>query len=261
MKQIKTMLKNGYNYRFLLAQLIERSIKLKYRKSYLGVLWSLIEPLMTMVVLSFIFGTLLGRGDKYFPIYVLAGRLLYSFFSSGTRVTMKSIRSNSAMIKKVYVPKYMYPLAACTSSYIIFLISLIDLFLVMLVMGMEITPYLLLSVIPILILFFLTYGVGMILTAVNVFFRDVEYLWDVVMMLVMYTCAIFYKVDSFVGTEKYIIFKLNPLYGLIKSFRECIYGQPMSAKWLLYAFGFSMVSCVVGTWLFQKKQDKFIHHI
>ena len=261
MKKIKSILKNGYNYRFLLTQLIERSIKLKYRKSYLGMMWSLIEPLMTMAVLSFIFGTLLGRGDKYYPVYVLTGRLLYSFFSAGTSATMKSIRANSAMIKKVYVPKYMYPLAACASAYIIFLISLIDLFLVMLIMGMKITPYLLMAVIPVTILFFLTYGVGMILTSINVFFRDVEYLWGVMLMLVMYTCAIFYKIDSFVGTEKYIVFKLNPLYGLIKSFRECIYGQPMNPKWLLYAFGFSMMSCAVGAWIFKKKQDKFIHHI
>lgn len=261
MKRIKSMFKNSYNYRFLLEQLITRSIKLKYRKSYLGVLWSLIEPLMTMIVLSFIFGTLLGRGDKYFPIYVLSGRLLYSFFSTGTRATMKSIRSNSAMIKKVYVPKYMYPLAACSSSYIIFLISLIDLFLVIFVMGMEITPYMLLSVVPILILFLLTYGIGMILTAINVFFRDVEYIWDVGMMLVMYTCAIFYKVDSFVGTGKYIIFRLNPLYALIKCFRDCIYGVPMELSWLLYALSVSIATCILGMWIFKKKQDSFILHI
>lgn len=261
MKRIRSMFKNSYNYRFLLEQLITRSIKLKYRKSYLGVLWSLVEPLMTMAVLTFIFGTLLGRGDKYYPVYVLSGRLLYSFFSTGTRATMKSIRSNSAMIKKVYVPKYMYPLAACCSSYIIFLISLIDLFFVVFVLGMEITPYLLLSVVPILILFLLTYGVGMILSTVNTFFRDVEYIWDVGMTLIMYTCAIFYNVDSFKGTPKYLIFKINPLYGLIKCFRECIYGQPMELDWLLYAIGCSIAACVLGMWLFKKKQDEFIHHI
>lgn len=258
MKQMKSMFKNSYNYRFLLEQLVTKSIKLKYRKSYLGVLWSLIEPIMTMIVLSFIFGTLLGRGDKYYPIYILSGRLLYSFFSAGTKATMKSIRANAAMIKKVYVPKYMYPLAACSSSYIIFLISLIDLFLAILVMGMDLTPYMLLSIVPILILFLLTLGVGMILTSVNVFFRDVEYIWDVLMMLIMYTCAIFYKVDSFVGSRKYIVFQLNPLYALIKCFRDCIYGNPMEASWLLYSLGFSVATCLLGIWLFKKQQDKFI---
>ncbi|MBQ5783344.1 MAG: ABC transporter permease [Oscillospiraceae bacterium] len=261
MSQIKNLVKTGYNYRYLLNQLVTKSIKLKYRRSYLGVVWSLIEPLLTMIVLSFVFSTLLGRGDKYFPIYVLSGRLMYSFFSAGTKGAMKSIRNNSAMIKKVYVPKYMYPLASCTSAYVIFIISLIDLFLVMIVMGMKITPYILLSVVPIVVAFFLAYGVGMIMATINVFFRDVEYLWDVAMMLVMYTCAIFYKIDTFVGRKSYIVFRLNPLYALIKCFRDCIYGNPMELSWILYAVAFSAVACVIGVSLFRKHQDKFVLYI
>jgi len=261
MKQVKISIKNGYKYRYLLEQLIAKNIKLKYRKSYLGVVWSLLEPLMNMIVLSFIFGTLLGRGDKYFPVYVLSGRLLYSFFSTGTKTMMRSIRVHAGIIKKVYVPKYMYPLASCTSSYIIFLISLVDLFLVVFFLKMEITWYLLLSVVPIVILYLLTYGVGMILATMATFFRDMEYIWDVAMTLIMYTCAIFYKVDSFVGTNKYLVFRINPLYGLIKCFRDCIYGRPMELDWLLYALGVSVAVCVVGMVLFKKKQDDFIHHI
>ena len=159
MNRLNPILKNLNQYKFLFVQLVTRSIKLKYRRSYLGVLWSLLEPLMTMIVLSFVFGNLLGRGDKFFPIYVLSGRLLYSFFSSGTKIVMKSIRSNSAMIKKVYVPKYMYPLSACVSSYIISLISLIDLGLVILVKRLPLTPYFLLSFLPILVLFFLAMNI------------------------------------------------------------------------------------------------------
>lgn len=261
MKRIKAFVKNSYNYRYLLFQLITRNIKLKYRKSYLGIMWSLIEPLLNMIVLSFVFSSLLGKGDKYFPIYVLSGRLLYSFFSTGTKAAMRSIRSNSSIIKKVYVPKYMYPLASCTSSFIISMISLLDLILVILVMGMKVNGYILLGIVPILILFLLTYGVGMILTTINVYFRDVEYIWDVLLTLIMYTCAIFYKIDSYVGTTKYVVFRLNPLYGLIKCFRDCIYGNPMEMYWLVYAAGFSVVCCLVGLWIFHKKQDSFILHI
>jgi len=126
---------------------------------------------------------------------------------------------------------------------------------------MEITWYLLLSVVPIVILYLLTYGVGMILATMATFFRDMEYIWDVAMTLIMYTCAIFYKVDSFVGTNKYLVFRINPLYGLIKCFRDCIYGRPMELDWLLYALGVSVAVCVVGMVLFKKKQDDFIHHI
>jgi ABC-2 type transport system permease protein len=261
MSKIKAALKNFHNYRFLLTQLITRNIKLKYRRSYLGVLWSLVEPILTMLVLSVVFGSLLGRGDKYFPVYVLSGRLLYSFFSTGTKQAMKSLRANSSMIKKVYVPKYLYPLSTCLSSYIISLISLLDLFIVILFMGMKITPYMLLAPVPIIILFLLTYGASMILSSINVYFRDVEYMWDVFTMLILYTCAIFYKVESFAGSLQQQVFQINPLYCLIKCFRDCIYGNPMDMGLLLYALVFALGSCLVGTWIFRKKQDEFVLHL
>lgn len=261
MRKLTAYFKKFNDYRFLLRQLIEKGIKLKYRRSYLGVLWSLIEPILTMIVLTVIFGTLLGRGDKYFPIYILSGRLLYSYFSTGTKAAMRSIRKNSAMIKKVYVPKYLYPMSSCMYTYIIFLVSLVDLVGAMIVLRMNITPYILLSFIPIGILFMLTFGTGMILATVDVFFRDLEYIWDVVMMLIMYTCAIFYKIEPFYNSNSYIIFRLNPLYGVIKCFRECLYGQPMELSWVLYALFFSFGTCVLGMYLFNKKQDDFILHI
>ena len=123
------VIKNFTKYRYLLGELVKKNIKLKYRRSYLGILWTLIEPLLTMIVLSIVFGSLLGRKgsdpDVPFPVYVLTGRLLYSFFSTATNSAMRSIRNNSAMIKKVYVPKYMYPLSGILSNFVIFLISLI----------------------------------------------------------------------------------------------------------------------------------------
>ncbi|MDE5965282.1 MAG: ABC transporter permease, partial [Lachnospiraceae bacterium] len=102
-------LKNFKRYSFLLQELVKKGIKLKYRRSYLGILWSLLEPLLTMTVLTLVFGKLLGRGNRDFPVYVLSGRLLYSFFSSSTSACVKSVRVNAAMIKKIYVPKYVYP--------------------------------------------------------------------------------------------------------------------------------------------------------
>ena len=120
---------NFKKYRYLLSQLVIKDIKLKYRRSYLGIVWTLIEPLLTMIVLTMVFSAFLGRNGVAdalpCPVYILAGRLLYSFFSGATKGAMKSIRSNAKMIKKVYVPKYMYPLASILSNFIIFLISLI----------------------------------------------------------------------------------------------------------------------------------------
>ena len=109
---MKERVKNFFRYRYLLWELVKKGIKLKYRRSYLGILWSLLEPLLTMIVLTVIFGTLLGNNEKTFAVYVLSGRLLYSFFSQATTTALRSVRGNSAMIKKVYVPKYLYPDAA-----------------------------------------------------------------------------------------------------------------------------------------------------
>ena len=120
---------NGYvnsfkKYKNLLWELVKKGIKLKYRRSYLGIVWSLLEPILTTVVLTIVFGTLFDNDAKTFPLYILAGRLLYSYFSSSTKAALKSIRQHSGMIKKVYVPKYLYPLSGIVFNYVLFLISL-----------------------------------------------------------------------------------------------------------------------------------------
>ena len=114
---MKKYVDNFMQYRFLLSELVKKGIKLKYRRSYLGMIWSMLEPLLTMIVLTIVFGTLYGNTDRTFPVYILTGRLLYSFFSQSTKAALKSIRQNSAMIKKVYVPKYLYPLSSVLFNY------------------------------------------------------------------------------------------------------------------------------------------------
>ena len=109
---MKKYIDNFRQYQFLLSELVKKGIKLKYRRSYLGIVWSILEPLLSMIVLTIVFGTLYGNKDRTFPVYILTGRLLYSFYSQATKAALKSIRANSGMIKKVYVPKYLYPLSA-----------------------------------------------------------------------------------------------------------------------------------------------------
>ena len=188
--------KKFIDYRFLLLELVKKGIRLKYRRSYLGILWSMVEPLLTMIVLTIVFGNLLGAHEKTFPVYILTGRLLYDFYSKGTRGALNSIRKNSAMIKKVYVPKYLYPLSEVIFNFIIFAISLIVLAAVSLVLGVYPTAKILWVFVPILLLLVLTLGCGMLLVTLSVFFRDVEYLWNIFLMLIMYTCAIFYYPDN-----------------------------------------------------------------
>ncbi len=260
---MKQSLKNFSKYRFLLSELVVKEIKLKYRRSYLGILWTLLEPLLTMIVLSTVFGKIFGNRGESFPVYVLTGRLLYTYFSNATKGSMKSIRNNAQMIKKVYVPKYIYPLASVISQFVTFLISLIVLIGVSIVLKVKPTIYLFEAVIPLAILFVMALGVGMILATLAVFFRDVEYLWGVVLMLIMYCCAIFYKVEN-VTTNGDLnwIFKYNPLYACILNFRNTVlYGRPLDSFALLYSLGFSLVVLVIGFGMFYKKQDEFILNI
>ena len=256
------VINNFKKYRFLLMELVKKDIKLKYRRSYLGIFWTLLEPLMTMIVLSFIFQKILGRGDEKFPVYVLAGRLLYGFFANSTKAAMKAIRSNSAMIKKVYVPKYIYPFASVLSNFLIFLISLIVLVIVAIFFQVWPTSYLLGAIIPMFLLLVLSLGVGMILSTMAVFFRDLEYLWGVVLMLIMYTSAIFYYIDRLDLSEReQWIFKLNPLYLIILNFRNAVFGLPFDNYALIASAIFSFGSLLVGMFLFYKQQDKFILNI
>ena len=258
---MKKYVDNFMQYQFLLSELVKKGIKLKYRRSYLGMIWSLLEPLLTMIVLTIVFGTLYGNTDKTFPVYILTGRLLYSFFSQATKAALKSIRQNSAMIKKVYVPKYLYPLSSVLFNYVIFLISLIVLAVVSVVLGVKPTTHLWQSLVALVLILFISYGCGMILATIGVFFRDMEYLWSVALMLVMYTCAIFYYPSKLLKSGWAWILKYNPLYCVIDIFRSGVFGEPMNIDYLIYTVAFAVLSMLIGLICIKKKQDDLILYI
>ena len=255
------ILSNFKKYRFLLTELVKKEIKLKYRRSYLGILWTLLEPVLTTVVLTLVFKGMFERGGENFPVYILSGRLIYSYFATSTRSAMKSIRSNSAMIKKVYVPKYIYPLSSVLSGFLTFLISLIVLAAVMGIFQVTPTKYLIGIIIPLAVIFVMTLGVGMILSTMAVFFRDLEYLWGVVLMLIMYSSAIFYYAEDVADKSNAWVFKWNPLYAIIVNFRNAVFGDPMDKFAIIYSVIFSFGTLIIGTWMFYKNQDKFILNI
>lgn len=258
---MKTYIENFKKYRFLLMELVKKGVKLKYRRSYLGILWTLLEPLLTMIVLSIVFGTLFGNTDPQFPVYILTGRLMYTFFNNATKGAMKAIRANAGMIKKVYVPKYIYPLSSVLFNYIIFLISLIVLVVVGFVLKVYPTIYMLQAFVPLFLILVTAFGVGMILSTMAVFFRDLEYLWSVGLMIIMYASAIFYKPEKLFASGYGWILKCNPLYLIIHNFRQAVFGHPMNLKFLAASALFAVVSVIAGLYFFYKKQDEFILHI
>ena len=261
MKPLKEKFEEFKRYQFLLSELVKRGIVLKYRRSYLGMAWTLLEPLLNMIVLTFVFGTQFGNSDKTYPVYILSGRLLYSCFSQSTKAALRSIRSNRAMINKVYVPKYMYPLSSVVYSYVIFVFSLIVLAVVSLVLGIWPTWWLLTIWIPLLLLFLLSLGVGINLATMGVYFRDMEYLWDVGLTLLMYLCAIFYYPDRFMAKGLGWALEINPLYCIIAMFRDCLYGTPINLTYLTYTSIWCIATLVIGITVFNKKQNEFVLHI
>ena len=218
------------------------------------------EGILIVVTLVLVFSKLY-HNTKEFPVYILTGRLLYSFFANTTRSALKSVRTNAGMIKKVYVPKYMYPCASVLSGYIQFLISLVILAAVMIHCGIQPTWHLLEAWFPLTIVLVMTLGAGLWLSALAVFFRDLEYLWGVALTLLMYACAIFYKVETVIGENNRWLFRLNPLYAVIENFRDAVYGNALNTQVMWYSLTFSMVLFFSGLIMFYKNQDKFILHL
>ncbi len=269
---------NFMKYRYLLQELVVKNIKLQYRNSALGMFWSFLQPLLTMVVLSLIFSQLFGKDSAQvvnYPVYLLSGRLLYEFYTQSTKRAMKSVRKNASIIKKVYVPKYIYPLSMTLSTFVTFLISLSVLAAVIIFFAIinynpiSLSFNILWGIVPVLILFVLSLGVGLILCTLNVFFKDIENLYDVFTLLLFYLTPIVYTVDKLNYPMDSLIIKLlklNPLYGIVEAFRACvIHGTELMAYLdiyaLLYSGAFALVCLIVGLIMFSKQQDKFILHI
>ena len=256
-----TYVQNFLKFQPLLKELIARDIKVKYRKSVLGVLWTLLNPLFMMIVLSVVFSNLFKFDVEYFPVYLLSGQLIFNFYSEVTTCSMSAIIDNGPLIKKVYVPKYLYPLSSVLFNYVIFLISLIVLAMVSVILGVKPTFYLLQAPIALILILIMSYGCGMILATIGVFFRDMEYLWSVALMLIMYTCAIFYYPSRLLKSGFSWILKYNPLYCTIDVFRSGMFGEPMNLHYAAYALVFSLVTIAIGMFCFKKKQDEFILYI
>ncbi len=269
---------NFLKYRYLLRELVIKNIKLQYRNSVLGMFWTFLQPLLTMVVLAIVFSNLFGRDSSKvvnYPVYLLSGRLLYEFFTQSTKRAMRSIRSNASIIKKVYVPKYIYPLSVVLSTFVTFLISLSVLAVVILFFNIlkkdpvPITYNIFFAIIPIIIMFVFSLGVGMFLGTLNVFFKDIENFYDVFTLLLFYLTPIVYTVDKLGfenGSWQGMLLKANPLYGMIEMFRAAVlHGDNFTAYFsmnqLYYTAIVALIALVIGFIVFYKNQDKFILHI
>ncbi len=259
---MKTKLSNVWRYRFLLTNLIGRDIKVKYRRSKLGILWSVLNPLLMMLVMTMVFSKFFRFDIPNYPVYLLSAQLLFTFFNDSTTAAMGSVLYSAPLIKKVYVPKYIFPFEKICFGFVNLMFSMLALLFIIFITRAPIHASLLAGFIPLFFLFIFSLGVGVLLSAAVVYFRDVMHFWSVIMMALTYATPIFYPESIWEGTFMMFLGKLNPMYWYVKVFRNCVlFGLFPTGTEILICALFAVATLAFGTYVFNKTQDNFILYI
>lgn len=259
----KNVIANLKRYSFLLQQLISRDFKVKYKRSVLGVLWSLLYPLLNMAVMALVFSNIFKfstPGVNYL-VYVLSGLVMFNYFSEASNLAMGSVVANFSLINKIYIPKYIFPLSKCLFVGINFLLTLIPLYIVILATGTGINIYHLVLPYAYVCLFIFTLGMGLILATISVFLRDMFYIYGIVLTLWTYLTPIMYDI-ALISPQLQTFFKLNPMYHYINFIRRVILYNEMPALFTFIVCGLSaLIVLIIGLVVFRKNQDKFIYYV
>lgn len=250
-------------YSFLLKQLIARDFKVKYKRSVLGIVWSLLYPLLTMSVMSIVFTNVFKMstpGVNYLS-YLMSGLVLFNYFSEASNLALSSVFANFSLINKVYMPKYIFPVSKCLFAGINFLLTLVPLYAILIITGTGVSVYHL--TLPYMYVFFLmfTVGVGLILSTVAVFLRDMMYIYGVVITMLQYLTPIMYD-PAIIDNPLFLsILKFNPLYWFVYFARRVmLYHMAPEPNVWLYCAIIGVVTLLLGIFIFKKNQNKFIYY-
>lgn len=246
---------------FILSSLVGRDFKLKYRRSVLGVLWSVLNPLLMMIVLAAVFSYMFRFSIENFPLYLILGQTLFDFMAHSTSGAMSSIIDNASLIKKIRIEKILFPLEKVLFEFVNFAISLIAVVIVMIYF--HIAPTLNVLFLPLLLIYMFLFcsGIGMLLSSLSVFFRDIMHLWGVVLTAWTYATPLFYPVEM-LAPWMIQIMQFNPMYHYVKYFRNItLYGITPSLAANLLCFGVAIFFFVIGLLVFRKVEHKFILHV
>ena len=257
----KSAMKSLKDYSPLVHQLVKKELKKKYRRSILGYLWSLLNPLMMMVIMSFVFSSIFKSNVEHFPLYCIIGNTLYTFFSESTNQGMESILNNSSLIKKVYIPKFIFPISSVSSSFVNMSFNLTAILIVKIVMRVPFHFTDLLFFVPLALEFIFCMGMSLILSSLLVYFRDMRHLYQVLTLAWMYMTPIFYSVDS-MPDEVIKAIECNPIYHYLLIFRSyIIYGELVGIQEILTSLAISSLVFVIGLVVFRRAQRNFILYI
>lgn len=258
--RIRTLIK----YRSLIWELVRRDLRLKYRRSFFGYAWSVLNPLLIMIVLTTVFSMMFKKQIENYPVYLLTGRMLHEFLKNSTTSGMKSIPKNASLLKKVYVPKYIFTLSQITSCMVDFVLSLGALFIVMIATRAPFPPTMLLMPIVILQMYIFCCGLGFFLAQLCVFFKDIQYIYQAVLTALFYLTPIVYPISRLKKQPNlvFLIKHVNPLYYYVIQFRALVYhGKLPSLYYFVGGWLIAFGMLAIGVYFFQKYKDKFILYI
>ncbi len=249
------------SYRFLLKQLVARDFKIKYKRSVLGVLWSFVNPLLVMCVQYVVFSTIFRSDLEHYQVYLLSGIVLFNFFSESSNVGMYAISGNAGLITKVYVPKYIYPVSKVLSTCVNLLISLLPLVVITVASGVRVTKAWLLLPFILLCLLVFCCGIALLLSAALVFFRDIQFIWSVLLMVLTYATPVFYP-ESILPQGVREALQWNPMYHFVTFFRMLVM-DGISPEPMMYVqcAAFAGIFLLVGAFVFARTQDRFIFYL
>lgn len=246
---------------FLFQELTKRDFKQKYKRTILGMGWSLLSPLLQLLVMKIVFTQFFGRNSPHYTTYLLAGNVVLAFFKESTRGGMNALVSNKNIITKIRVPKYLFLLSKNVSSLINFCLTMIVFFVFAAFDGITFTPQFFLLIYPVICLIVLNVGVGMILSALFVFFKDIKYLYDIFLVLLTYLSAIFYRVSAY-PLEIQRLFMLNPVYTVIRYVRMITIDGviPSAAHHGIMAL-YAVLALLIGILIYKKKNQQFLYYM
>ena len=255
------MLQKLKKHQFLFEELVKRDFKKKYKRTVLGMAWSILSPLLTLLVMKLVFTQFFGRTMAHYTTYLFCGNLIFSYFNEATSQGMSSLMGNAGIFSKVNVPKYLFLFSKNVQTLINFGLTLIVFFVFCVLDNITFTWKVILLIYPITLLVLFNIGVGLILSALFVFFRDIQYLWSVFTQLLMYMSAIFYTIDGYSQTVQNI-FLLNPVYLFIRYFRKIVIEATVPTP----AFHLLMLADVVivlglGCFMYKKYNHRFLYYV
>jgi lipopolysaccharide transport system permease protein len=259
---VQSIFRNFLRYIPLMQHLVARDVKLKYRGSFLGYIWSVLNPLLIMLVLTVVFSQMFHNNIANYPVYLFSGRMLFTFMTDSTSSAMLSILGSSGLLKKTYVPKYIFPLANITSAAVNLLFSLGAFFFLILMTGAPLSYHIVMFPLVLIQLYVFCLGLGLFLAQAAVFFRDMEHLYSVFTTAWMYLTPLFYPMESLPDTMRWCIAAFNPMYCYVQQTRLMFIDHAFPSA-LLFWRGWieAVLMLIIGLWSFYKTQDKFILHL